>query len=256
MRRGGALIGRLIGVGVGPGDPELLTIKALRLLKEAEVVFVPVAAAPGPVGTPGLSGGAGRAEAVVRAYVDPARVVRLPFALAGGESPRQGNWERAAAEVVRALEGGKAAAFATIGDPTIYSTFSYLAAAVRLLLPGVGIELVAGITAMQELAVRCGLPLVEATESLALLPFTAGAGAFRAALDHGGTVVTYKGGRHLPEILDQLAGSGRLDTAVYGARLGLPDEWICPAREMVGREGPYLSTLIVPAQRPARGPRP
>lgn len=248
-------MGRLIGIGVGPGDPELLTIKALRLLKEAGVVFVPVAAGAAPAGTAGHAGEPGRAEAVVTAHVGPERVVRLPFSLSGDEALRQGNWERAAGEVVRALGQESVVAFATIGDPTIYSTFTYLAAAVRRLLPGVSIELVAGITAMQDLAGRCGLSLAEGTESLTLLPFTAGAGTFRAALDHGGTVVAYKGGRHLPEILDQLAGSGRLDGAVYGARLGLPDERICPAAEMTGRQGPYLSTLIVPAQRSGR-PRP
>ena len=245
------MTGRLIGVGVGPGDPELLTIKALRILREADVVFVPVAAVPEPPQAVHVE--LGRAEAVVLAHVDPAHVVRLPFALSDDEALRCGNWERAGGLVARALYAGQVAVFATIGDPAVYSTFTYLAATVRSLVPGVAIEAVPGITAMQELAARCGVSLVEGTEGLTLVPFTAGINQLRAGLEHGETIVCYKGGRHLPEILNLLAECGRLDQAVYGARLGLADERVCPARDMLGTSGPYLSTLIVPSKRTGMG---
>ena len=233
----GTAAGRLIGVGVGPGDPELLTVKAVRLLREADTVFVPVAA----------SGEPGRAETVVRAYVDPSRIQSVEFALGDDPAARQTNWERAGEAVAAVLRAGQVAAFATIGDPTVYSTFAYLAATVRALLPAVRVELVSGITAMQDLAARSGLSLVEGSERLALLPFGANA-ADLAAFD---TVVCYKGGRHLPGILRALRAAGRLDQAMYGARLGLPGEVVCRAADLPDPDatGPYLSTLIVPPAR-------
>lgn len=235
--------GRLIGVGVGPGDPELLTLKAVRVLRESDVVFVPVAD----------SGARGRAEAVVLSCVEEQRVRRLEFALSDDSALREESWERAGAGIVRAMEEGKVAAFATIGDPTIYSTFTYLAETVRSLVPKAQIELVPGITAMQDLAARSGTTLVEGTERLALFPFTAGIDRLREALEVFDTIVCYKGGHQLPEIIDLLAECGRLDHAVYGARLGLVDERLCLAKEMMGRRGPYLSTLIVPSLRSGRG---
>ena len=93
-------------------------------------------------------------------------------------------------------------AFATIGDPNLYSTFAYIAQTVRGLVPEVVVETVPGITAMQDLAARSGTVLAEGSERLALVPYTAGDDALRSALRSFDTVVIYKGGRHLPAVMD------------------------------------------------------
>ena len=235
----------LVGVGMGPGDPELVTLKAVRVLRDADLVLVPVMA----------TGEQGRAEATVRAHVRHARITRVPFALDEGGDParRERLWDAAADAVIAAFAGGaRLVAFATIGDPNVYSTFTYLAATVRPRVPGLTVETVPGITAMQDLAARSGTVLCEGRETLALLPLTAGVAPFSAALASFDTVVGYKSGGHLLEVLAAVRAAGRLDGAVHGARLGLPGEDIRPAAEVTGPV-PYLSTLLVPGRRTRRG---
>ena len=237
--------GTLVGVGVGPGDPELVTVKAVRVLREADQVLVPVLAA----------GEQGRAEATVRAHAGHDRIRRVVFALneRSDRERREAAWDAAAQAVAGAFAAGAAVvAFATIGDPNVYSTFTYLAATVRELVPGVRVATVPGITAMQDLAARSGTVLCEGTETLALLPLTAGLPAFRQALASHDTVVGYKSGRHLPGVLDAVRAAGRLGEAVHGASLGLPGEDIRPAADVDG-PAPYLSVLLVPAKRTTRG---
>jgi precorrin-2/cobalt-factor-2 C20-methyltransferase len=253
----------LIGVGVGPGDPELVTVKAIRVLREADVIFVPVMAGPGE-----RAAGPGRAETTIRAHVAPDRIRPVPFALndTGGVTARRAAaWQAAATEVARAFSGGaRTVAFGTIGDPNLYSTFSYLAQTVRGMVPGVAIETVPGITAMQDLAARSAqiagtaTVLAEGDEPLTLLPLTAGRAALRDALTRPGTVVGYKlgaaAGPTPAEVAGLLATLGRLDGAVAGARLGLPGQDIRPAADLAHLPSvPYLSTLIVPAHRTAPG---
>ncbi len=228
--------GKLVGVGVGPGDPELLTIKGLRALREADEVLVPV----------GDTGEIGRAELVVRAHLgeDASCIRRLLFALSDDAEARARNWTNAAREVAEALRRGATCAFATIGDPNLYSTFTYLVRATRALVPEVEVDTVPGIMAMQDLASRSGTVLAIGDERLVLLPFTAGKSELRSALDGFETVVCYKGGGRLKEVLEAARETGRLEDGTYGSWLGMKGGEIVRLPEMLGREGTYLSTVM------------
>jgi precorrin-2/cobalt-factor-2 C20-methyltransferase len=161
----------------------------------------------------------------------------------GDAATRDEHWDRAGEAIAAVVRHGTAA-FATIGDPNLYSTFAYVAASVRALVPDVVIETVPGITAMQDLAARSGTVLAEGTERLALVPYTAGDDALREALGSFDTVVVYKGGRHLPRVLEAVG-----EDAVYGEELGRPGQTFTPP----DGAAPYFSTVIRPARRTGRG---
>lgn len=250
---------RLIGVGVGPGDPELLTLKAVRAMETADVVLVPATETSRE-----SSDGVGRAEAVVRAAC-PAlhdRLQRVPFSMADttGVTPRRRQaWEDAANAAVTAYEGGaRTVAFATIGDPSVYSTFSYLAAHVRDTLSATGreleIEVVPGITAMQAIAAASGTPLVEGTEVLALVPATVGVDRYAQVLDVADTVVAYKAGRRLGEVVEMLTDRGQDTDTVLGENIGLDRQRIIPVAE-AGARAPYFATLLTTPHRGSIGGR-
>jgi precorrin-2/cobalt-factor-2 C20-methyltransferase len=232
---------RLIGVGMGPGDPELVTVKGVNALRDADVVVVPVMD----------TGERGRAEATVLHHAPEEKVVRVVFALneRSDHARREAAWDAAGTRVAELLRDHGTVAFATIGDPNVYSTFTYLAQTVAALVPGTVVETVPGITAMQDLAARSGAVLTEGTEPLTLVPVTAGAAVLKEALAGPGTVVAYKFGRQAAEVAEALRESGRTGDAVWGSALGLDGELIRPAAEIDGTALPYLSTLIAPPRR-------
>ena len=243
---------RLVGVGVGPGDPELITLKAVRALAQATVVLVPA--------TEGSGDGPGRAETIVTAACPEAApaIQRIPFSMAdrtGVSKRRKKAWLDSAEAAIAAFDSGaEVVVFATVGDPSVYSTFSYLAAHVVERLPEVEVEVVPGITAMQALAAASRTPLVEGTETLALVPVTAGLDTLARALDTMDTVVAYKGGRHLPEVVELLHGKQR--DAVLGVQIGMADEQLITLEDVAqGQRTPYFSTVLAPARRNQTGGR-
>lgn len=236
----------LIGVGVGPGDPELLTLKAARLLREADVVFAPSTSLDRE----------SRAEQIVALAtgVEPRRLVFALDDLGGVTAERAAAWDEAARSVLEAFEGGaRTVVFATLGDPNVYSTFGYLAQTIAALDAAISIGSVPGITAMQDLASRANVRLAEGREPLTLVPATAGLDEVKASLAGRGTVVVYKGGRVMRDLAEAVEASGRIEDAVIGSDLGLLSESLGQLCDRGDERASYFTTLIVPPQRGGRG---
>lgn len=239
---------RLIGVGVGPGDPTHTTIKAALALRAADVVLVPATEASGE--------GPGRAKLIVAEVAPDARIRRIPFSMAdkrGVSGRRKEAWLTSASAAVEELDGGaETVAFATVGDPSVYSTFSYLAAHVVESRPDVAVEVIPGITAMQALAAESRTPLVEGQEILALVPVTVGLDRVRQLLGAADTVVAYKGGRKLPDLVRLLREEGR--DGVLGVNVSLEGQRLVTLDELADDEAaPYFSTVLSAPRRTETG---
>ena len=240
----------LIGVGVGPGDPELVTLRTVRILREADVILVPY--------TEATTDGPGRAETIITAVAPEIveRIKRIPFSIrarSGVGEKRRASWQVSADAAITAFdEGARTVALATVGDPTVFSTFTYLRANVEERLPDVSVELSPGVTAMQALSAASGRPLVEGKEVLALVPATVGMEKLCQVLDLVDSVAIYKGGRKLPDVVEQLRQRDR--QAVIGTDVTLESEQIVTLGEVADTQAlPYFSTVLTTPERTITG---
>jgi precorrin-2/cobalt-factor-2 C20-methyltransferase len=237
--------GRLVGVGVGPGDPDLLTMRAVAALRRADRVVAPTTAIDA----------VGRAEAIVRQAAPDVVIERVAFAMAPSRGRRDRSIHDAAGRLLRHLGAGEEVAWITLGDPLVYSTFSAVAAVVRKKRPETVVDVVPGIMAFQALAARTGTVVADERTRVTIRTALDGEDVVSDLSDLSSTVVVYKGGKRLPELAGAAAAGGRLRGAVAGELLGMPGERVGSLRDL-GAGGPasYLATVIVPARPPARPP--
>jgi precorrin-2/cobalt-factor-2 C20-methyltransferase len=234
-RRTGPL---LVGVGIGPSDPTLITERAATTLRTADRVF---AASTGPDSI-------GRAEAVVRAVAPESRVERLGLDIVGPPPARARSLEAAADRLVEALDPGAVVAFVTLGDPNVYTVFPALRRAVAARRPVVPAATVPGVMAFQQLAAEAGTVLAEHNERLVVLVGDEDLHALDTLLEIPRcTVVIYKGAPHLPAVTAQLRDHDRLDGAVMGEMLGLPGSRVAAVASLADQPASYLAAMVVPA---------
>lgn len=238
--------GILYGLGLGPGDPELVTVKAVRRLGEVATVFVPVARPGAP----------SYARAIAEPYLDlnRQRVVELLFPVGPDRAAWRAAWAAAAERVVAQLAGGEAAAFVTEGDPSLYSTFQYLRAELVRRCPDLQIEVVPGIPSAFAAAAVAGLPLALGDESFAIVPATRGIDAVRHALLSHEAVALLKVAPVFDQMLDLLESLGLVQHAVWIRRVGRPEmQLVHDLATLRGHKLDYFSLLLVRRPNPTAG---
>lgn len=233
------LVGCLYGVGVGPGDPELLTLKAVRVLTHSPVVFTPQAA--GSKDSLALS--------VARSYIDEShqRLIYASFVM-GGTSDDV--WNDAAKRIVRHLHAGDDVAFLTQGDPLLYGSFMYVMEKVHAAHPEIPIEVVPGVTSITAAASRARTPLVSHGERLAVLPALYGIDDLRSVLQDYDTVVLMKVNERALAAVSQLEADGNLSRCVFIRRATTPQERIAYSlQELTPQDADYFSMLILSGRK-------
>jgi precorrin-2/cobalt-factor-2 C20-methyltransferase len=229
---------RLYAIGVGPGDPELLTLKAARILRTADVIVAPT----------GQAEAASYALGIVTEHLDRDRqlVIERVFPMSRDEEELQPYWEATALEVAGHVHAGRTVAFVTIGDPLLYSTFLYLLRILRERYPGIAIEIVPGITSIGAAAAVAGVPLAMAAERLAILPATYEEARLRQTLLDFDCVVLLKVSRVFDRIHTLLCELGLERQGVFIRRVGSAEEEIViDLASLIGKKLDYLSLLIV-----------
>lgn len=233
--------GTFYGIGVGPGDPELITVRGANLLRDCRCVVVPKAREKSD----------SIALDIARAYLRPdAEVVEQVYPMTADPGQLRGTWNEAAAAVLALLRKPQDVCFLTLGDPLFYSTHIYLLRALKALDPGVRTVTVPGIMAMGAAAALTDFPLGEGKQPVTVVPAADDLTAVRRALAAGGSVVLMKVGRRLQPILDLLDECGVLGRAVFVAKAGQAEQIVeTDLRRLRGREpeAGYLSIVLVAA---------
>ncbi|WMT88178.1 precorrin-2 C(20)-methyltransferase [Pelagibacterium sp. 26DY04] len=233
--------GRLIGVGTGPGDPELLTLKALRAIETADVIahFL-------------KRGRNGNARSIVAAHwPEKAIELPLPYPVTTEMDRREDGYkaqigaffDESAKNIAEHLDQGRTVAVLSEGDPFFYG--SYMHIHVRL-APHYPTEVIAGITSLSGCWSQAGVPLMQGDDVFTVLPGTLELSDLARRLGETDSAVIMKVGRNLPKIRQALEAAGKIDRAIYVERGTMADSVVTPLAERDDSPAPYFSQVLVP----------
>ena len=221
--------GVLYGVGVGPGDKELVTVKALRVLKEADIVAVPV-----------TKSGAAAAYEIVREHIEEKEIQKYYMPMTKDFDELERNYTEIADSVEAYLKEGKNVAFITLGDPSVYSTYMRINEIIRE--RGYHTELIAGITSFCAAAARLNISLCDRDEPLVILPASYD---IDEGLELEGTKVLMKANRAVLEVRDKLKERGLSGSAYLVEKCGMPGERVYRNIDELEDQTSYFSIIIV-----------
>ena len=234
-------------VGVGPGEPELITLKGLNALTSAEVIFTPVAAE----GKPSLALG------IVQSWIRPHQaIVPILIPMTRDQVMLDTAHQQAAETIAQELSPGRSGVYILLGDPMLYGTFTAIAERLRSLAPNIRQEIIPGVTSISAAAAATETPLATGSERLAILPGVREQSAMglMRLLGQFRQIAIMKAGPALPRLMDALQTLGLVEDAVYVERLGLPGELIVRGNELTRlprKRRSYLSLLLL-RQRKSR----
>ncbi|MDY6936366.1 MAG: precorrin-2 C(20)-methyltransferase [Cyanobacteriota bacterium] len=230
-------IGTLYGIGVGPGDPELITVKGARILERVPIVAFPA----------GIKGKPGVAENIIKPWLQPDQI-RLPleFPYVRDEATLQQAWQKAAARTWKYLESGEDVAFVSEGDVSFYSTFTYLAQTLQTQHPDAVVETIPGVCSPMAAAAELGLPLTVTSQRLVVLPALYNVAELERVLDWADVVVLMKVSSVYEAVWQQLQQRELLDRSYVIERATHPEQVVYRGlRDRPHLKLPYFSLLVV-----------
>jgi precorrin-2/cobalt-factor-2 C20-methyltransferase len=237
--------GTFYGIGVGPGDPDLITLKAIKVLGQVDIVF----AAASTKNHHSL------AMDIARPHIPAATAVELlHFPMTRNKAETHRAWSGNAERIIAELEAGRNAAFLTLGDSLTYSTFGYLLKYVKAKAPHLEVLPVPGITSYQAAACRLSTPLVEGEGTLMVVSGATGGDHLRALSQKPDTVVFLKAYRNLPDICSALEASGVYSYCVGVKNCGHASEQIFADMEQLCRQTPDYWTLVIAKKKASHAP--
>jgi precorrin-2/cobalt-factor-2 C20-methyltransferase len=230
-----SLVGKFIGIGVGPGDPELITVKAVKALKMVDVVSVPKAHAD----TPSIA--LGMVKHILEERKKPPEVLELVFPMTKDELEVKRLWAKNAGIVAEKVENGKVIAFITLGDPMFYSTFIYLFQSLRQKYPEVKLEIIPGVTSLTACAASAKIPLAEKEEVIAIIPSDLDYKLIEETAKHADNLVFMKCAYRFKDLVPILERSSftKNSTIALVRRCSMPEEQV-----IVGKLGDVQSWEI------------
>jgi len=229
---------KIYAVGVGPGDPEYLTIKAERIIRSVPLICAPSAGADD----------SSYALSIIEPLLDlnKQEIIIQVFPMRKDQTGLDEFWENAAAEVAEKVLAGRDVAFITIGDPFIYSTFLYLYRVLRERYPEIPVEIVPGVSSINAAAVAAGIPLGQASERIAVIPATFEEKDLRGILSDFDTIVLMKVSRVFDGVYGLLRELELEKNCAFISRVGTSEEKVVfDLESLLGQKLDYLSLLIV-----------
>jgi precorrin-2/cobalt-factor-2 C20-methyltransferase len=231
-------VGKFYGVGLGPGDPSLITLKAREILEKVDVLFAPIS----------KKGRRSIALEIVRDLIEEKEVVRLLFPMRKDPEILRPYWEKAARVIWDKLQEGKDGAFITIGDPTFYSTYTSVLEVVKQRYPEVEIETIPGVASLQACFAGLNMPLVDRDEKLAVLPAEYGIEELSELSEIFDTIVLMKVSRSFEKIVREIEALGMADRALVVTKCGSRGFSSMPLGEVEGKVD-FQSMIILKRKR-------
>ena len=229
--------GCLYGIGVGPGDPELVTLKAQRVLASVPIICTPHSDTSRD----------SFALSIARQFIDTDRQELLRFGFPTDDAEAASRvWEDAAETLALRLKQGQDVAFITEGDPMLFSTFSYVLESIRSNHPEITVEIIPGVSSVMAAAARASVPLVTHGQRLAILPAVYGIDDLREAIANYDTIVLMKVNRVLLDALANLESLGLAGKGIYVRRATTEREQVVQdLRQLTEEDLDYFSLLII-----------
>jgi precorrin-2/cobalt-factor-2 C20-methyltransferase len=227
--------GKLYGVGVGPGDPELITVKAVRVIKAADIIFT----AASTKNTYSLA-----VEIAAPYIAEGTPIAKLSFPMTKDESQTETAWINNARQIATVIKEGKTAVFLTLGDPTTYSTFGYILKKMACIMPDADIETIPGITSFHAASARLNRILVEGEQSLLVTSGAYGGDRIRK-INGVENVAVVKAYKNMGDLHEALMETGLSENSVAVSRCGRKDELISRDVESLVDKAPDYWTLIL-----------